>query len=679
MLVGLKSRLVSPTTQRRVLMGVLFTMAALVLALVGLRIEQLSYSAYLQDLKLSTTVDLIDVREGVEARIFEDMLILNEVATYIGENPDLGQQEFSRLAGRLVAPGDSILNIAAAPDLEVAMTYPVAPNAAVLGLNYRTHDGGSAPVTEAIRSGDVVLTAPVTLVQGGTGLIAHRPVYTDGPDGRELWGVVSLVIDFYAFLRGAGLIEVADTLDVLVVDDRGGELIFGDPEVAHTDHITLEFDFPDGSWTFMATTLGGWPATHPDFGRERAAMISVGLLFLGGLAYTMYLADARRMAQLRLSDAIEALDDGFAMFGPDGRLVMANASYKKIYSEVADITVPGAEFEVLAREELRRGQHSVPPEQREQWVQERVASFLAADTEHVQLHGSGRHIRVSDRRTSDGSTVGLRVDVTELDRAKESAEAANAAKTQFISLLSHELRTPLTVVLGHVRLVRHVDRMEAGRKLFEAIADPDTPRDRIAARAHDVVDTIAASMDRVEQSGDHLLYLINEMLNFAKIESGTLSVEPTPCDIYRIVGPVEEQMRLAAEEKGLSFSVDLHPGCVLADEVRARQILFNLIGNAVKFTETGGIALRVEMLAESVRFTVRDSGPGIPDAERCKIFDAFHQVDSSAARRVGGTGLGLAISLELARAQGGDLSVESVANEGSAFILTLPRAADSAV
>ena len=189
-------------------------------------------------------------------------------------------------------------------------------------------------------------------------------------------------------------------------------------------------------------------------------------------------------------------------------------------------------------------------------------------------------------------------------------------------------------------------------------------------------DQLSDLMNRLVQSGDHLLHLINEILDVAKIESGSLVIEPTHCAVQDIVDPVIEQLNTLSSKKGLAFDVIQEADVVFADKFRARQILFNLIGNAIKFTDTGFVRLVVKPVGDVVKFEVHDSGAGIAEAELQSIFEVFYQVDSSATRRAGGTGMGLAISRSLAEMQGGDLSVSSVVGQGSCFTLTLPINAD---
>lgn len=236
--------------------------------------------------------------------------------------------------------------------------------------------------------------------------------------------------------------------------------------------------------------------------------------------------------------------------------------------------------------------------------------------------------------------------------ARERAEAANRAKSRFLATVSHEFRTPLNGILGLNRLL-----LETGL----------TPAQETYARG-------------VQSSGAALLTLIEDMLDFSKIEAGRLDIRPEPIDVAALVAEVAELLAAKAYRKGIDIGVDVDPGVpprVAADPTRLRQVLVNLVGNAVKFTDTGGVTIRVTLERRSrgnrarLAFTVADTGPGIPDAEAERLFGEFEQADSALTRRHGGTGLGLAISRRLVAAMGGVLVVEPHPGGGSVFRFTV--------
>jgi signal transduction histidine kinase len=188
-----------------------------------------------------------------------------------------------------------------------------------------------------------------------------------------------------------------------------------------------------------------------------------------------------------------------------------------------------------------------------------------------------------------------------------------------------------------------------------------------------VNDQIVSMMGSLENSGDHLLGLISEILDFAKIESGSLGLEKEPTSTEQIVRSVIDQMRPAVEQKGLKFITNIDDVGLTADVKRIQQVLFNVIGNATKFTEKGMITLDVYAQDDEAIFSVTDTGIGIPDDQLDKVFEAFQQVDLSANRKYNGTGLGLAIARDMAVAHSGELTVISTFGTGSTFTLSLPR------
>ena len=237
----------------------------------------------------------------------------------------------------------------------------------------------------------------------------------------------------------------------------------------------------------------------------------------------------------------------------------------------------------------------------------------------------------------------------ELQARTLELENASKHKSQFLANMSHELRTPLNAILGYAELI--VD------KIYGGVPAP-----------------IVEVLERVQKSWRHLLGLINDVLDLSKIEAGQIDLSVSSFTFQDIASSVHSATESLASEKGLALSVEVEPATPVAngDERRLTQVLMNLVGNAIKFTDSGKIAIRVSPRDSMFLVSVQDTGPGIPADQHEKIFEEFQQVDTSATRKKGGTGLGLAISKRIVEMHGGRLWVESEVGAGSTFNFTIP-------
>ena len=241
----------------------------------------------------------------------------------------------------------------------------------------------------------------------------------------------------------------------------------------------------------------------------------------------------------------------------------------------------------------------------------------------------------------------------ELAEKSQQLEAASRHKSEFLANMSHELRTPLNAILGYTELI--VDGIYG-----------------------DVPEKIREVLERVDKSGRHLLGLINDVLDLSKMEAGQLRLAVEDYSLREVVHTVLSSLEPLAAEKGLALGVELSPELPpgRGDERRLAQVLLNLVGNAIKFTEVGGVTVRVGRRDNAFLVSVADTGPGIPAADRARIFDEFQQADSSSTKTKGGTGLGLSIARRIVELHGGRIWVEPEPGRGATFSLSLPIRAE---
>jgi signal transduction histidine kinase/ActR/RegA family two-component response regulator len=346
-----------------------------------------------------------------------------------------------------------------------------------------------------------------------------------------------------------------------------------------------------------------------------------------------------------LRTAIDAVDEAFVIFDADDRLVFCNEKYRNLYSPFIGPIEPGTSFKEILERAISQGLwgDNGPPVD----VEQRLAGHFDGTTDIEKKLIDGRWLRIIERKTPTSHIVGFHIDITRLKQAQETAESANLAKTQFLASMSHEIRTPMNGILGMAQLLLMSGVSESERQEYLRV---------------------------ILSSGQTLLTLLNDILDLSKVEAGKVELEQIVFDPEGMLTEVRHLFADLAQRKEVALTVNwLGPvGRYAADVVRIRQMLSNLVSNAIKFTEHGAIVIEGRELAHDAKgatleFVVKDSGIGIPLDKQGLLFKPFSQADSSTTRKYGGTGLGLSIVRSLAELMGGEVGVNSAEGQGTHF------------
>src|SRR5580704_7784484 len=375
----------------------------------------------------------------------------------------------------------------------------------------------------------------------------------------------------------------------------------------------------------------------------------------------------RRAMEQTLTEAIEAISEGFSLYDAEDKIVVCNTRYKEMFSYGRDTAVAGTPFETIATNTLKHGLIQDAQSDPQRWLAERLARHRNPRGPHVQHRSDGRWVRVSERKTTNGGVVATYADITELKQreaelaglvhelevARDAAQEASRTKSSFLANMSHELRTPLNAIIGVTEMLEE-DAREFKRE------DEIEP------------------LGRVQRAARHLLALINDILDLSKIEAGKMDLVLESFPVATLISDAVHTVESVASKNGNRIVVNCPDavGSMYADQIRVRQALMNLVSNATKFTSNGTVTVSAarEWTAdgEQVEFSVVDTGIGMSPDQLAKLFLEFSQADSSTTRKYGGTGLGLAISRRFCQMMGGDISVESELGRGSKFVIKLP-------
>ena len=501
-------------------------------------------------------------------------------------------------------------------------------------------DGIQTDITEGKRAEDALREGKERyqsliecLGEGIVSVSAQRRILMANPAAEKVFGVTC------GGAIGRDISGFVDPRDIPLLASEAARR-----ESGETSTFELQAIRPDGE--IRAVQVTATPQYHAD-GR-----------FQGSLAVLRDITEEKALLQRTrlLAHTLESIDECVSICDPDDRLLFVNRAFLRTY-RYEECNLIGANISIV-RSPLNS------PEATVGILPGTLAGGWSGELWNRKKDGTDFLVMLNTAAVVDGNgkleaTVGLARDITEnkraeadLTRALKQADSANQAKREFLANMSHEIRTPMNGVIGMTGLLLDTSL---------------TPEQRDYA-------------ETVRRSGEALLSIINDVLDFSKIEAGKLAIKSFAFDLRLVMEEVHEILAPKAEEQQLDLILEYPsrlPRHVIADPGRIRQVLMNLVGNAVKFTCTGSILTAVDCESRDgqralLRIRVKDTGPGVPPEKVGSLFQKFSQIDTATTRRYGGTGLGLAISKQLVELMGGSIGVNSPPGEGSTFWFTLP-------
>lgn len=648
-------------SSRSFLPGVAALVVALAVGAAGEYGFGLEQQRIVQDQRSRAMSAVAQYRAMLESELNATLYLANGLIAYVATQLRLEPAVVNPMLKTLYEQGRHLRNIGLAPGNHLKYVYPREGNEKALGLYYRDIPEQWPAVQRAIREGRPRLAGPLRLKQGGIGLIYRVPIFI-GPAG-EYWGLFSTVIDQKSLFDKAGIAPETDGWQIALRGRDGtgaeGEVFMGDGALFGPDAVEATISTPGGSWQIAVRPAGGWTAGERLDGL-RAATWGVGML-LGLLVYFALSIAATKAAALRrlaegedkLRGLFEMSPLGIALTDMQGHYLEFNEAFRRICG------YPAAELKALdywrltpkryeadeARQldSLRRTGHYGPYEK----------EYVRKDGSLVPLRLNGMLIGGTDGRQYIWSIV---EDITdskqaeaELIASKQAAESASLAKSRFLAAASHDLRQPIQAIALFRDALARTGLNEDQRRIDDHLA--------LAIR----------------NLGD----ILNALLDISKLDAGMVEVQPAamPCADLRRHVEAEFAPQAAAKSLCCRFRGPKGGMALLVDAKLLRRLLGNLVGNAIKYTERGGVLVGIRRRGDRALVQVWDTGVGIAPEHRGVIFDEYFQIGNPERNRTKGLGLGLAIAKRVARLLDTDVVCRSRPGRGSVFEFSLPLAA----
>ncbi len=643
------------------------------------------------------TLEIDHIRNDLSRELYATINLTQGLVALVRMQGGIRQDQFEAMARELKDRSTLIRNVALAPGNVIRFMYPLAGNEKAIGLDYLKTSDQAGTVLRAIEENRIVVAGPVRLIQGGVGIIGRTPIFLrdsiNSGKSQRYWGIAATVISFDSLVHMAGIETASANLYIALrgADGTGarGNVFWGDSGVFASGPVLMEIALPSGSWQLAAVPRGGWPAFKP------LASASFLAGFLISLFFSMLLFETLRISQFRafeiaerkkieetlrererqismiydtVGDSIFNLKiekDGSYCFSSVNQCFLSTTGLQAVQivgKRVQDI-IPEPSLSLVLEKysEAIRERKIVRWEEVSQYPTGRligevsIAPIFDGSNTCVGLVGSVHDItkRKNDedeiRKLNSELEQRVAERTAELVVARDRAESADRVKSAFLATMSHELRTPLNSIIGFTGLI------------LQGLAGPLNAEQ-------------TKQLLMVQNSGQHLLSLINDVLDISKIEASRIDIADKPFDLSGSIQKVIKTVKPLADKKNLPLAaqVAVDVGEISGDCRRVEQILLNLLSNAIKFTEKGEVRVECSLDRGFAKIRVADTGPGIRPEDLDKLFQPFRQLDTGLMRQHEGTGLGLAICKRLVELMGGAITVESEWGKGSAFEFTLP-------